>query len=98
MQFDLVNNKEMLIVLCIWLHDGAVCLAVSGLIYICAQAQLGHTASAWGLFGTMYGGALWGLFFFFKRLFFSGSAFLIFCFPPTTPFFPSFSLSTVITV
>ena len=45
MQFDLVNNEEMLLFLCIWVHDGAVCLAVSGL-YICAQAQVGHAASA----------------------------------------------------
>ena len=33
MQFNLVNNKEMLIFPCIWVPGGAVCLAFSGLTH-----------------------------------------------------------------
>ena len=32
---NLVDIREMLVVLCIWVHDGAVCLEVSGLTYTC---------------------------------------------------------------
>ena len=35
MQFNLVNKKEMLVFQCIWVHDGAICLAVSGLKQMC---------------------------------------------------------------
>ena len=44
MQFNLVvNNNEMLIFMCIWVHDGAVCLAVSGLRHTCT----GSSRSLW---------------------------------------------------
>ena len=68
-----------MVFLCIAVHDGAVRLAVSGL----------SVAAIWNHAGKSVARPL----LFFKRLFFSGSAFLFFCFPP-----PFFSLSTVITV
>ena len=45
MQFNLVNNKEMLVFLCIGVQDGAVASqsAVSG---INAQVHVGHTAQS----------------------------------------------------
>ena len=45
MQFNLVNNKEMLVFPCIWVHDGAVCLVVSGLMFMCTGSH-----RSWGLF------------------------------------------------
>ena len=36
MQF---NNKEILVFLCIKVHDGAVCLAVSDLMYTCSGSH-----------------------------------------------------------
>ena len=33
------NNEEMLAVLCIWVHDRAVCLAVRGLIHMCTGSH-----------------------------------------------------------
>ena len=39
MQFNLVNNKEMLVFPCIWVHDEAVYLAVSGLMLTCTGSH-----------------------------------------------------------
>ena len=37
-----VSNKEMLVFLCIWIHDGAVCLAVSDLMHTCKGSHRSH--------------------------------------------------------
>ena len=39
MQFNLVNKKEMLVFTCIWIHDGAICLAVSRLRHSCPGSR-----------------------------------------------------------
>ena len=99
MHFNLVNNEEMLLL--ISCASGSMMeqfAQQSAILYICAQAQVGHAASAQRLFGTTLGRVLWGLCFFFKPLFFSSSAFLIFLQPSHYLFFSSLSLSTVITV
>ena len=45
MQFNLVNNKEMLVFpICTWVHDGVVCLVVSRPRHT-AQAHIGHAVS-----------------------------------------------------
>ena len=92
MQFNLVNNKEMLVFLCMWVHDGTVCLlAVSSFRSTCTGSRKVMRSQCSGLFGTTLGRALWGLCFFFKRLFSALVLFLFFWFPPTTlPFFFSF--------
>ena len=92
MQFNPVNKKEMLVFQCIWVHDGAVCLAVNGLKQMCTGScrSCGLSVVAiWNLVGIR---ALCSLCFFFKWLFFPLVLFLFFCFPPTTPPFFLFLL------
>ena len=68
-----------------------VCLAVSSLRHTCTgsyRSRCLSVAAIWNHIGKSIVQPL----LFFTRLFFSGSAFLFFCFPPTTPppFFFSF--------
>ena len=35
----MINNNKMLAFLCIWVHDGAVCLAVSSLRLMCSGSR-----------------------------------------------------------
>ena len=35
MQFNLVNNKDMLVFLCVYVHNGVVCLVVRGFTRTC---------------------------------------------------------------
>ena len=56
MQFNLVDNKEMLVFPCILVHDGAVCLAVSSLGHTCTGSRRSRGLSL-GVFGTMLGRA-----------------------------------------
>ena len=94
MQFNLVNNKEMLVFPCIWVHDGAVCLAVSGPRHTCTGSHRSWSVTAtWNHIAK----SIVRPFHFFMRLFSVLVLFLFFCFPPTTPPF-FFSLSTVIPV
>ena len=51
MQFNLVHNKEMLIFLCLWVHDGAVCLAVSALRHTCTGSCRSNGLSIWNPVG-----------------------------------------------
>ena len=95
MQFNPVKNKEMLVFLCIGVHDGAVCLVVSGLRCTCRGSSRSHSLS---IAATTLGRALCRLCFFLSSCFFSGSTFLIFLLPSHYPFFSFFALSTVITV
>ena len=96
MQFNLVNNEEMLVVLFIWVHDGAVCLAVRGLI----PSMCTGSSRSWSLrvvaIWNHAGKSIVQPLLFVKRLFSALVLFLFFCFPPTIPSF--FGLSTVITV
>jgi len=97
MQFNLGNNKEMLAVLCIWVHDGAVCSAVRGLIHtrMCTGSRRScslRVVAIWNHAGKCIVRPL----LFLKCLFSALVLFLFFCFPPTTPTF--FCLFTVITV
>ena len=89
MQFNLVYNKEMLVVLCIWVHDVAVWLAVSILMqtYLhrltyCRSCVLSVAVAA-ELFGISLGEALCGLCSLFKGLF----ATLFFLLPSLYPAF-----------
>ena len=92
MQFNLVNNKEILVFLCIGVHDGAVCLAVSGLRHTCTGSRRSRglsVAAIWNHVGKSVVRPL----LFFKRLFsavvlsyFSASLPL----PLRPPFFSSF--------
>ena len=47
MQFNLVNNKEMLVFLCIGVQDGAVVLQ-SAVLGVRAQVHVGHAAQSSG--------------------------------------------------
>ena len=51
MQFNLVHNNEMLIFLCLWVHDGAVCLAVSALRHTCTGSCRSYGFSIWNPVG-----------------------------------------------
>ena len=81
----------MLVFLCIGVHDGAVCLAVSSLRHTCTGSHRSRGLSV-AVIWIHLGKNVVRPLLFFKWLFFSGSAFLFFCFPPTTPppFFFSF--------
>ena len=95
MQFNLVNNEEMLVVLFIWVHDGAVCLAVRGLIPMCTGSSRScslRVVAIWNHAGKSIVQPL----LFLKRLFSALVLFFFFCFPLTNP--PFFCLSTVMTV
>ena len=84
MQFNLVNNKEMLIFLWLWVHDGVVFLAVSGLSHTCTGSCRSY---------------IWPQCNYLEPRWKERCAALFFCFPTTTtPFFFFFPLSTVITV
>ena len=74
MLFNLVNNKEILVFLCIGIYDGGVCLTVSGFRHTCTGSRGLSTAAIWNHVGKSIVRPL----LFFKHLFFSGSAFLIF--------------------
>jgi len=93
---NIVNNKEMLVVPRIWVHDGAVCLVVSGLWHTCTSSRRSCglcVAAIWNHIGKSIVHPL----LFFMWLLSALVLFLFFCFPPTTPHF-FFSLSTVIPV
>ena len=77
MQFNLVNNKEILVFLCIGVHDGVV-------VHTCTCSHRSHGLSV-AVIWIHLGKSVVRPLLFFKQLFFSGSAFLFFCFPPTTP-------------
>ena len=91
MQFNLLNNQEMLAFLCIGVHDGAVCLAVSGLRHTCTSSRRSRGLSV-AVIWNHVGRALCGLCFSLSGCFsavvlsyFSASLLL-----PLPPFFFSF--------
>ena len=77
MQFNLVNNNEMLIFMCIWVHDGAVCLAVSGLRHTCTGSSRSLWSQCSGYLEPHYEERCVA----FALVVFSGSVFLIFLLP-----------------
>ena len=93
MQFNLVNNKEMLVFSCIWVHDGAVCLAVSSPRYTCTGSCKSCSLRIADIWKHLGKSIVW---YFLQAVVFSIMVLLFFCFPPTT--LPFFSLSTVIIV
>ena len=92
MQFNLVNNKEMLDFLYIRVHDEVVCLVVSSLRHVCRYSCRSQGLSTMAIWNQVGKSVVWSLLF-FKRSF-SCSAFLL---PSQNPFI-FFSFSTVITV
>ena len=91
MQFNLVNNEQMLVVLFIWVHVGAVCLAIRGLIPMCTCSSRScslRVVAIWNHAGKSIVQPL----LFLKRLFSALVLFSFFCFPPTTPPFFVFPL------
>ena len=63
MQFHLVNNKEMLVFLCIWVHDGVVCLAVSGLRHTCSGSCRSRGLSVAAIWNHVEKRIVWPLLF-----------------------------------
>ena len=75
MQFNLVNNKEMLVVLCIWVHDGAVRLALSGLRRTCTGSRRSRVLRVAAIWNHVEKSVVQPLFSLSGCLFFSGNAF-----------------------
>ena len=75
----------MLVVLCLWVHDGAVCLAVRGLIHMCIGSHRSCSLSVAAIWNHVGKSVVGPLFFFFKQLFQRQVLFLFFCFLTTTP-------------
>ena len=81
MQFNLVNNKEMLDFLYIRVHDEVVCLVVSSLRHVCRYSCRSQGLSTMAIWNQVGKSVVWPLLF-FKRSF-SCSAFLL---PSQNPF------------
>lgn len=96
MQFNLLNNQEMLAFLCIGVHDGAVCLAVSGLRHTCTSSRRSRGLSV-AVIWNHVGRALCGLCFSLSGCF-SAVVLSYFSASLLLPLPPFFAPSTVITV
>lgn len=75
MQFKVVNNKEILVFRCMKVHDGVVCLTVSGFICSCTELHRSCSLRALAIYSYI-GRVLFGLHFLAVAL--SISVFLIF--------------------
>ena len=93
MQFNVVNNKEMPVILCICVHDGMVCLAVSGLMQMCTGSRRSCSLSVAAIWNHVGKSTVQPFVFSLSSCFSALLLFLFFCFPPTNlPFFSLFPL------
>lgn len=82
----------MLVFPCVWILNGAVCLAVSCLMHTCTASHRSCGLSVAAIWNHVGKSVLWPLCFYFKQLFwFSTSAFFIFLLPSPPHFFPLFN-------
>ena len=85
MQFNLVNNKEMLVFLRAYVHDEAVCLAVSGLRHTSTGSHRSCSFSVAPIWNHVGESVLQPSFFLLSGCFSALVLFLFFCLPPSTP-------------
>ena len=69
MQFNIVNNIQMLVFLCIWVHDGMVCLAVGGLMHACTGSLRSYGLSVAAIWNHVGKSAVQSLFFLYTVVF-----------------------------